>query len=253
MQTSKSDLIKEKILRLRKKQLGLLARQEQIKEEMFPDKPRHIVSQLHRYLAEMRTMGADVATSLMDVLDLQVKEYFEEETDIQNLKIMAVELTDELYKQIAALEVRDVYTNGYFGIVLNRFYTMLSSRGILCFFVLDNSLRDDRFKMAVELFHLAGFDSIYPYVVDGLEYFNDYTRLPVKDYKSVEKGIDGSKANKHHIFYVEKDDSVNCLGNVLHLAEEFQSEYVCILRNTAPDDDSKARWLMGSFGDILNS
>lgn len=253
MQTSKSDSIKEKILRLRKEQLGLLARQEQIKEEMFPDKPRHIVSQLHKYLAEMRNKGTDTATKLMDILDLQVNEYFEEETDTQNLKIMAIELTDELYKQIATLEVRDVYTNGYFGIVLNRFYTMLSSRGILCFFVLDNNLRNDRFKTAIELFHLAGFDSIYPYVADGWEYSNDYTRLPIKDYKTIEKEIDKSKASKHHIFYAEKDDSVNYLGNVLRLAEEFQGEYVCILRNTAPDDGSKARWLMGSFGDMLNS
>ena len=120
------------------------------------------------------------------------------------------------------------------------------------FFILDNSLRDDRFKLNVELYKAASFSVVYPYNVEKLEYSQQFTKLPTKDYKTVEKEIDKARADKSHIFYVEKDDSINHLDDVLHLAEEFQGEYQCIFRNKGPAESQTANWLAGSFGDWLN-
>ncbi len=224
-----------------------------IKETLKPNKIRDIVFRIFEYLPEMQKMEKDEAVELVGFLENYIKEYFAKETDDLELKKMSVELTDELYLQISAFGVRNIHTDGYFGIVVNRLFWELSQKGVLCFFILDNSLRDDRFKMTVELYKLSGFNSIYPYAVDELKHSDEYTQLSIKDYKSIEKEIDEARSNKRHILYVEKDDSVNHLENVLHLAEEFQSEYVCIFRNKAPSEHTTATWLLGSFGDILKS
>ena len=224
-----------------------------IKETLKPNKIRDIVFRIYEYLPEMRKMEKDEAVEFVGFLESYIKEYFAKETDDLELKKMSVELTDELYLQISAFDVRDIHTEGYFGTVVNRLFWELSQKGVLCFFILDNSLRDDRFKMTVELYKSSGFNSVYPYVVEELKYSEECTRLPTKEYKSIEKEFDEARSNKRHILYVEKDDSVNHLENVLHLAEEFQSEYVCIFRNKAPSEHLSATWLMGSFGDILKS
>ncbi|OGI48412.1 MAG: hypothetical protein A2W42_06875 [Candidatus Muproteobacteria bacterium RIFCSPHIGHO2_01_60_12] len=222
-----------------------------IKEALKPNKIQDIVFRIHEYLPEMRKMEKDEAVEFVSFLESYIKEYFTKGTDNLELKKLSVELTDVLYLQISSFELRDIHTDGYFGIVVNRLFWELLQKGVLCFYILDNSLRDDRFKMAVELYKSSGFETIYPYVTGELKYSDEYTRLPIKDYKSIEKEIDESKSNRRHILYVEKDDSVNELENVLHLAEEFQSEYVCIFRNKAPSDHQNATWLLGSFGDML--
>lgn len=222
-----------------------------IKETLKPKKIQDVVFRIHEYLPEMRNMEKDEAVEFVSFLESYIQDYFAKETYDLELKKISVELTDKLYLQISAFELRDIHTEGYFGIVINCLFWELSRKGVLCFFILDNSLRDDRFKMTVELFKSSGFNSVYPYIVEELKYSNEYTRLPAKDYKSIEKEIDEARSNKRHILYIEKDDSVNKLESVLHLAEEFQSEYVCIFRNKAPSDTENATWLLGSFGDIL--
>lgn len=223
-----------------------------MKESLKPKKIQDVIFRLREYLSEMRTMERDKVMEFVSYLEGYIKDYFAKDIDDLELKKMSVELTDRLYLQISAFELRDIHADGYFGIVVKRLFWELSQKGVLCFFILDNSLRDDRFKLAVELYKSVGFDAIYPYIVYELKYSDEYTRLPIKDYKSIEKEIDKARSNKRHILYVEKDDSVNQLENVLHLAEEFQSEYVCIFRNKAPSDHENATWLLGSFADIVD-
>ncbi len=222
-----------------------------IKETLKPKKIQDIVFRIHEYLSEMRSMKRDEIIEFVDFLESYIKDYFSKETNDLELKKLSVELTDMLYLQISAFELRDIHTDGYLGAIVNLLFQELSQKGVLCFFILDNSLRDDRFKLIVEFYKTSGFDPVYPYLTDELKFSNEYTKLPAKDYKSIEKEIDEARSKKHHILYVEKDDSVSYLENVLHLAEEFQIEYVCIFRNNAPNDHKNATWLLGSFGDIL--
>ena len=106
--------------------------------------------------------------------------------------------------------------------------------------------------MVIELFDIAGCSVICPYVTKDLEYTAQCSVLPKLDHNLVEKEIYKNIAQKRHIFYIEKDDSVNYLNYVLDIAEEFQSEYVCIFRSKAPDGDTEAIWLKGSFGNYAN-
>ncbi len=222
-------------------------------KNLKPEKIEDIVYKMPEYLSAMREMPKDEVVQFVDELDGYIRSYFNEnKSDELELKKQMVELVDVLYLITVNLDRRDIHTDGYFGIVLNRLFWNLQQRNILSFFVLDNSLRDDRFKMVTELFRSAGFNIVAPYNMDNLQYSDQYTKLPTVSYKDIEKQIDSSKAEKKHIFYVEKDDSVNHLKDVLALAEEFQSEYVCIFRNKAPDENSNATWLMGSFADYLN-
>lgn len=220
-------------------------------ETLKPNKIQDVVFRIFEYLPAMRKMEKDEAMRFVSFLENYIKEYFAKETDDLELKKMSVELTDELYLQISELEVRDIHTDGYFGIVVNRLFWELSQKGVLCFFILDNSLRDDRFKLTTELYKSAGFSVVHPYAVNELTYSDNYTKLPTKTYKEVEKIIDESKNHKKHILYVEKDNEVNYLKDILYLAEEFQSDYVCIFRNKAPSEHQSATWLMGSFAELL--
>lgn len=218
-----------------------------------PEKLSDVVYKMDNYLSAMREMSKEDVVKFVDQLDEYVRRYFDNiKSDDLELKKQLVELVDVLYLITVNLDRRDIHTDGYFGIVLNRLFWILQQKNILAFFVVDNSLRDDRFKMVTELFHSAGFNIAAPYSMDNLLYGNEYTKLPTLPYKNIEKQIDTSKSEKRHIFYIEKDDSVNYLKDVLALAEEFQSEYVCIFRNKAPDGNSNAAWLMGSFADYLD-
>ncbi len=224
-----------------------------IQENLRPSKISDIVLRMGEYLSAMRSMENEDAVRFIDFLDNYTRDYFQNSVlDELELKKVLIELADLTYLMAVNLNEKDIHTNGYFGIVVNRLFWELQQRNILAFFVVDNNLRDDRFKMVVELVGSAGFSIIYPYSVDNLQFSDKYTLLPILDYKSVEKKIDESKSQKKHIFYIEKDTSINYLNNVLALAEEFQSKYVCVFRNKAPDGESQAIWLTGSFGDYLN-
>jgi hypothetical protein len=222
-------------------------------ESLKPEKITDIVYKMDEYLSAMREMEKDEVVKFVDQLEGYVRDYFTAQNlDDLELKKQLVEMVDVLYLLTVNLDRRDIHTDGYFGIVLNRLFWSLQQRNVLAFFILDNSLRDDRFKMVTELFNSAGFNIVAPYSYKELQYSENTTELPALGYKEIEKKIDQSKSEKRHILYVEKDASVNYLKEVLALGEEFQSEYVCIFRNKAPDGNSNATWLLGSFADYLD-
>jgi hypothetical protein len=222
-------------------------------ETLKPTKIQDIVFRIHEYLPAMRKMKKEQVMEFVKFMENYIKEYFANEIDDLELKKLSVELTDVLYIQISSFEMRDIHSDGYFGIVISKLFKELSQKNVFIFFILDNSIRDDRFKLTTELYNSIDFRVIYPYATDKLEYSPEYTKLPSADYKKIEKEIDEAVEQKKHILYVEKDDSVNYLSKVLQIGEEYQGQYVCVFRNTAPGSDKNATWLMGSFGDYLKS
>ncbi len=222
-----------------------------IKDDLRPRNITDIIFRIDHYLEDMRTHSPD-APELISLLTEYIIEYFKSpEIDELKFKKLAVELVDEMYVKIDKFTSRDIYTDTYFGIVVRQLFFELTKKNIFIFFILDNQLRDDRFKLSVELFMTSSFKTIFPYVTETLEHGNGFTIFPNHKYKEIEKEIVDTFGIKRHIFYLEKDDSVNYLSNVLQLAEEFQNEYICVFRNQAPVSGKPAQWLMGSFGDIL--
>ncbi len=219
-----------------------------------PKKITDIVYKMGEYLQMMRGMECEDAMNFVNNLENYIKKYFSD-SKINELKLKneTVEMVDELYIQLMELKVRDVYIDGYFGIILNRLFYELARKKIYAFFIIDNTIRDDRFKLLVELFITAHFEVIYPYNIEIIKYSQNYTRHAIRDFHEIEHQINEAKKQKKHILYVEKDDSVNYLANVLQIGEEFQNKYICIFRNESIKEYKNAIWLMGSFSGILKS
>ena len=216
-----------------------------------PKKISDIIIRVDEYIEYMREHRQGVE-EFLDFIEHYISDYLSNPfLNEEELKISTIKIVDEMYIRVTKFTKWDICTDTYFGVLMNNFFYGLSMRNIFVLFVLDNQIRDDRFKLLVELFEACHFTTIYPYVAEKLEYGDGCPYLPIKEYKVIEKEIDDAVAQKKHICYVEKDDSANYIKNVLSLAEEYQNEYLCIFRNQAPDSYKKATWLMGSFGDIL--
>jgi hypothetical protein len=211
-----------------------------------------IVGNLHEILSELREMPQEDTFDCFQDIEAYISDYFSRPNiDELELKKMLVSFVDELYIKTMEMPQRDVFTDLYFCNIISHLFLQFEKKQIFAFFILDNELRDDRFKLAFELFGDAGFSTIAPYSFDSLEHSDEYTTLPTLEYKKLEKQIDKAKADARHIFYLEKDDSVDHLTKVLAIAEEFQSEYVCIFRNESIEIDKTANWLMGNFSETI--
>src|SRR5262249_17235197 len=144
-------------------------------------------------------------------------------TDL-DVRVLAISVIDGLYVQICKMDRLDKFTNAYVDVFVRTLMTFLTKNKMLGFYILDNSIRDDRFRVTLDLFRLAGFECIHPYSAKNFEYSDNYTRHSVRDFKEVENQIDQAAQNLRHILYVEKDDSVNYLKEVMWIADEFQSK-----------------------------
>jgi hypothetical protein len=220
-------------------------------DQLRPTHIKEIVSRADEYILYMREHLQSTG-AFMDFLEQYIKDYFHQPSlDDLELRKTAVELVDTMYCGISNLLIRDIHTNAYFGIIINRLFYELAQQKVLVFYILDNQLRDDRFKVAIELFGVSHFSAIHPYAAEKLEDGDGYSQLPGKEYKVVEKEIDDAVAQNKHICYIEKDSSVNYIRNVLRLAELCQNEYLCVFRNQPPGNTG-ATWLTGSFSGLID-
>jgi hypothetical protein len=214
-----------------------------------PTKLTDIILKMDEYLNYQRE-NIEQAEELQTLLDDYIASCTLGQDDL-SLKKQAVEIVNAMYLYCANTSMSDIYTSSYFGIVLNSLWFELAMANILVFYILDNSLNDDRFKLVTESFQSSHFKVIYPYEATELDYTSFNTALPSRSYQEIELDILEAIKNKKHIFYVEKDNSVNYLKQVISLAEEHQNSYVCVFRNKAPDAEPNAMWLMGHFRDLI--
>jgi hypothetical protein len=217
-----------------------------------PKKITDIVYEMEDYLQIMREMDEDDMLNFVTSLENYIKIYFSDnEIDEVELKAISAEMIDEVYIKIMKLELKDAYVVGYFEIIIGRLFWEFTQKEIYVFFVVDNLIRDDRFKLLTELVAKIGFEVIYPYNITNSEYSENYTRQAIREYAEIENDITNAREQKKNIFYVEKDDSVNYLTNILQYCEDIQNEYLCVFRNGDSEEQERANLLMGSFGDML--
>jgi hypothetical protein len=149
-------------------------------------------------------------------------------------------MVDDIYCKLMQFSITDLHSNAYFGIVLNGLFFELEQKEVYLFYIVDNEIRDDRFKILEQMFRVAHFAVIHPYAVDKFEHTQEYTKLPAKPYEKIKQEIDDAIANKQHkkhILYVEKDDSANYIKEVLEYALENQkNKYACMFRNKKLDE-----------------
>jgi len=223
-----------------------------ISEKLKPAKILDTIDRAEEYIAEMRKMEKDDVMKFINEMADYVSDWFNKnEFGIVELKKFVARAADDIYCQLMSTTQSDIYLNGYYGFVLYRFFEEAQKRGVFIFFIIDNVLRDDRFKLLVQMYATTHFRIIHPYKYDAMKagYNPEFTKLPTIPFSEVEKKI--SEAVEHHfnIVYVEKDDSVNYLFDVIPIAERLQLKYACIFRNKKIDEPHA--FLSGSFGNFV--
>ena len=159
-----------------------------------------------------RTMmsGTDVAFETLDSKD-----------DDAGILFVAAFAQDMLYRGIAGLSILDGYTRCYCATVVRYFFYLLSERNIRTFYILDNTLRDDRYAAILELFELADITTVTP-------------RRDGKDWPTLSQRVNAALETNGHVAYIEPDAEVNHLDAAKALAGE--QSCVATLRNLAPED-----------------
>lgn len=146
-----------------------------------------------------------------------------EPADRDNLRVVAALAQDFMYRHVAELTVMDRYTRAYCSQVMRHFFEQLTLHRIWTFYVLDNSIREDRLKAVLELFELSGIFTVTP-GRDGLEWPALALRLCT--------GLNMCG----HVAYIEPDGAVNHLEAAKELAKS--QPCVATFRNLAPADQS---------------
>jgi hypothetical protein len=175
------------------------------------------------YIAHMRA-NEDLETvpDMMNRFNDQI--FTGKDISLDQLRQLAVYAVDKIYRIAAELEVCDVYTVTYFKKVVARFMQSLQDKGIQIFYILDNEIREDRFKLAALLYELSGATVVTPYISDKTLSFEE-----------VEERFKSPMAHGRNIVYIEKDASVNYMEKVMKIATE--SKYIGIFRNHEPSDN----------------
>lgn len=233
-------------------------RDNMLENNLQPKKITDLVDNIDLYLAEMRKN--DDKVELPKELTSYTRNFFRDvNPDKDKLTSLAIFLVDHIYRYSAAAMQVDDYTKIYFTSVIAELWDAIQSRGVDIFYILDNSLREDRFLLTIQLFALSGIAVVSPYVVKG-KYHQFMTveeqakwalsftpedfdpnkitlTMDSSEFLRQEETLDLLKKymkKTRNIAYIEKDDSVNYLDEVQSIAKN--SDYVSILRNNAPDD-----------------
>ena len=138
---------------------------------------------------------------------------------------VAAVATDHFYREIAKLSMLDRYTRAYVSKPIRQLFRELSARRMVTLYILDNTLREDRFKCAVELLESAGVSVVSP-------------RIHGPDWSSLSARVRLSIANSLHVAYIEPDADVNFIEDAKALARELPC--VATFRNLAPEEPACA-------------
>ncbi len=172
------------------------------------------------YIAYMRAdEDFDIVPDMLNRFNDQM--FVGKGTSMDQLRQLAVYAVDKIYRIAAELETYDTYTEVYFKKVIARFMKSLQGKGIEVFYILDNEIREDRFKLTMKLYEMSGVTVVTPYISDK-----------TLSFEAVEERFKSPIAHGRNIVYIEKDASVNYIEKVMKIATE--SRYIGIFRNYAP-------------------
>ena len=98
--------------------------------------------------------GAEISMRLVDEL---LRRFSEADETRLDLSLVGSAAPDLLYIQIMGLICFDDWTLRYTRFAPRVLFDELRKRGVCSFYILDNAIRDDRFRALVEIFREAGF------------------------------------------------------------------------------------------------
>lgn len=177
------------------------------------------------YIEEMR--AADDVSIIPMFLRGYAADYLRDvSVDASLLESLAIFVADQTYRFASQALLQDTYVNAYFAGVIAYLWDCIRERGVKMFYVVDNTMTDERFQLAYSLFLRSNVAVITPY--DGLTTWDEIRGL-----------IRVQMIAGRHIAYIEKDASVNYIDAVAETAS--RSFYVGVIRNRAPEDPGVIR------------
>lgn len=163
--------------------------------------------------------GRDVVLMLLGGTKVAFESVKDEDRD--ELLYMAGLAQDRFYRHVMEITILDQHTIFYSKVAMYHFFEQLSELGIRTFFILDNTLREDRFAAVLELFGHAGITTVTP-ARDGAQ----WPELAGRIYRALEAG--------GHAAYIEPDAVVNHIEAAKELARAIPC--VATFRNLEPGD-----------------
>jgi len=170
----------------------------------------------------LRKNGVDDESTMAAIGDL-INLFRKADEAGEDLSLLGALAPDLLYIRTSELHDFDRWTRAYAGMAPQLLLDQLRVRGICSFYILDNSIREDRFDALVKVFSDAGYSVVSPNLDGATE-------------AEVLNRIDAAQILRKHILYVERDASVNYLDAVRSLPK--QPWYTVAFRNQAPSMNS---------------
>jgi len=187
------------------------------------------VDNIEANILEMR-QSQDIRTIPVDLTDYIYKKFREIEEDKENLKFAANYALARMYNAVSFITMVDKYTRTYFSVVISFLLESIQRRGVDIFYVIDNTIPDDRFEGITHLFELCKITVVTP-------------NKGNLSYKEVEEHLVTAMKDMVNIVYIEKDASVNYVEKVMALSNKSKeispdSNYTVCFRNEAPIQDA---------------
>jgi hypothetical protein len=166
----------------------------------------------------VRKNGADAESTAAAINDL-INLFQKADEGGEDLSLLGAFAPDLLYIRTSELRDFDRWTRVYAGMAPQLLLDQLRVRGVCSFYILDNAIREDRFDAIVKIFSDAGYLVVSPNLDGATE-------------TEVLGQIDSAQILRRHIFYVERDATVNYLDAVRSLFK--RPCYTVAFRNQAP-------------------
>ena len=191
-------------------------------EFRLPGKITDLAEHAPEYITFMRAVPEN---SVCDVLVEYTRDYFRDvKPDPRLLRALAAMVVDRMYRHAMTLVTKGPEDSLYYARVFRYVLDVLAFRGVRTFYILDNTIRFDRFHLLMTLFMHAGISVVTPYSTSE-------GALPLE---TVLEQIEIELFAGRHVAYVEMDATVNYLDAVKAKAKTTAS--LVFFRNRAPDD-----------------
>lgn len=141
--------------------------------------------------------------------------------DRDGIMFVAASAQDVLYRHLMKLTMFDRFTRAYSLLMVRYFFECLSEQSIRTFYILDNTLRDDRFEAVLELFELSGIGTTTP-------------RRDGSDWPTLASRLAESLDAMGHVAYIQPDATVNHLAGARQLASKLPC--IATFRNRDPQE-----------------
>jgi hypothetical protein len=149
----------------------------------------------------------------------------------EQLEDLAYRCVEDLYFAASEGTHLDEHYHSYFKHVVGQLWRRLSELDLRVFYILDNTIRDDRLQAYDLLFRWSGFFVLMPYM--------DGAILPKDVVLAVARR---AISEKRHLIYIEKDSQVNYLDDVMTLARQ-NRDYRAFFRNQSSAPGTRAELL----------